>query len=42
VLTNYDLYVYQDKESQKHKEIYVLGQGMGIFVKALDPIPISN
>ena len=33
VLTNTELYIYPDKDSRVHKEVYIVGQEQGIFVK---------
>ena len=37
VLTNTELYIYPDKDSRKHKDVYIVGQEMGIFIKKKQP-----
>lgn len=37
VLTNTELYIYPDKDSRRHKDVYIVGQEMGIFIKKKPP-----
>ena len=42
VLANYELYVYQDKDSKTHKSMYLLAQDMGILVFTNPPIKVEG